>query len=97
VLAFKAGGGKIVFNAMGSASTVPTRKYKNNQEIAQLRLNQGLLKITNSIKQRGVAEADITVGSNKAVVAGPTYKGDAKTNAAEYEKYQFVKICLPKQ
>ncbi len=97
VIAFKSAGGKIVFNAMGSASTVPTRKYKNNQEIAQLRLNQGLLKITNSLKQKGLTDADITVGSNKAVVAGPAYKGDAQTNAAEYEKYQFVKICLPKQ
>lgn len=97
VVAFKTGGGKVVFNAMGSASTVPTRKYKNNQEIAQLRLNQGLLKITNSLRQRGLTDADIIIGTNKAVVAGPAYKGDAQINATEYEKYQFVKICLPKQ
>jgi hypothetical protein len=97
VIAFKTGGGKIVFNAMGSASTVPTRKYKNNQEIAQLRLNQGLLKITNSLKQRGLTDADIVVGSNKAVVAGLAYKGDYLTNSDVYEKFQFVKICLPKQ
>jgi hypothetical protein len=96
VVAFKTGGGKVVFNAMGSASKVPTRKYKNNEEIAQLRLNQGLLKITNSLKQRGLIDGDVVVGTNKAVIGGPTYKGDYLTNAAEYEKYQFVKICLTK-
>ena len=96
VVAFKTGGGKIVFNGMGSASKVPTRKYKNNQEIAQLRINQSLDKIKNTLKQRGISDADITVASNKALVAGPDYKGDYLTNATEYEKYQFVKICLVK-
>ena len=96
VVAFKTGGGKIIFNAMGSASTVPTRKYKNNQEIAQLRVNQSLAKMKNSLVQRGIAEADITIASNKAVVAGPAYKGDFLENAPVYEKYQFVKVCLVK-
>ena len=96
VVAFKTGGGKIVLAGIGSASKVPTRKFKNNAELAQLRINDGLAKIKETLKQRGIAEADITVSSNKAVVGGPEYKGDYLTNATEYEKYQFIKICLVK-
>ncbi|MHB8261309.1 MAG: TolB family protein [Bacteroidia bacterium] len=96
LVAFKTGGGQLVLNVKGSASTVPTRKYKNNDEIAKLRANQTIVKLKNSLKQRGIAEADVTIATVKTVVAGPAYKGDAQSNASEYEKYQFVKICLAK-
>ncbi|HEX7413600.1 MAG TPA: hypothetical protein VF411_06095, partial [Bacteroidia bacterium] len=96
LVALKTGGGKVVLSIKGSASTVPTRKYKNNDEIAKLRANQTVVKLKNSLKQRGIAEADVTIASVKTVVAGPAYKGDYLTNATEYEKYQFVKICLAK-
>ena len=96
LVAFKTAGGKIVLSVQGSASNVPTRKFKTNVELAMLRANETIIEIKNSLKQRGIAETDITIAANTSSVGGPAYKGDAVTNAAEYEKYQFVKLCLSK-
>ena len=96
IVALKTAGGKIVLTISASASTVPTHKFKNNAELAQVRANQTIDKIKVSLKQMNIADADVTVSSNKASIGGPAYKGDAAENAATYEKYQFVKVCLVK-
>jgi hypothetical protein len=96
IVAFKTGGGKIVLHVSASASTVPTRKFKSNTALAQIRADQTIEKIKASLKQRGITDADIAIASNKAGVGGPAYKGDKDANAATYEKYQFVKACLAK-
>jgi tetratricopeptide (TPR) repeat protein len=96
LMAFKTGGGKIVLNVKASASTVPTHKFKNNEDLAKVRALGTIAKIKASLKQLGVADADITISSNTSSVGGPAYKGDYLDNAAEYEKHQFVKVCLAK-
>jgi hypothetical protein len=93
VLAAKNAGGKIVLKANASASSVPTRQFRSNQELAQARANATLEKIRNSLKQKGLAEGDIQVAVNKAFVSGPAYKGDY-ANTEKYGKYQYVKVCL---
>ncbi len=96
LIAFKTGGGKIVLNVKASASNVPTRKFKNNEDLAKVRALGTIAKIKASLKQLGVADADITIATNTSSVGGPAYKGDYLDNAAEYEKHQFVKVCLAK-
>ncbi|MEO8760018.1 MAG: hypothetical protein ABI388_02940 [Bacteroidia bacterium] len=96
IMAVKTAGGKIILHVNGSASTVPTRKFKNNGELAQTRANQTIIKIRNSLKQMGITDADITIASNKASVGGSAYAGDKIVHAATYEKFQFVKVCLAK-
>jgi hypothetical protein len=96
LIAFKTSGGKIVLNVKASASNVPTRKFKNNEDLAKVRALGTIAKIKASLKQLGVADADITISSNTSSVGGPAYKGDYLDNAAEYEKHQFVKVCLAK-
>jgi len=96
IVALKTAGGKITLHVNASASTVPTRKFKNNAELAQTRASEFILKIKASLKQMNIADADIKIASNKAVVGGPAYKGDKIINAATYEKHQFVKACLAK-
>ena len=96
LLAFKTGGGKIVLQIKASASNVPTHKFKDNEDLAKMRANGTLDKIKASLKQRGVTDEDIIFSANQTSIGGPAYKGDYLTNAKEYEKYQFVKVCLTK-
>jgi hypothetical protein len=96
LVSIKNSGQKIVLNLNASASTVPTRKFKTNEELAKVRAKAALEKIKNSLKLRGVDDASITIASDTFKVDGPAYKGDYLENAAEYEKYQFVRACIAK-
>ncbi|HXB41104.1 MAG TPA: hypothetical protein VNZ49_11220 [Bacteroidia bacterium] len=89
----KNAGGKITLTVNASASTVPSKKYKDNQGLAAVRGNGTIEKIKNSLKQKGVAESDIVFASNKAFVSGPDYKGDY-ANTDRYGKFQYVKVCI---
>lgn len=96
LVAIKNAGQKIVLNVNASASTVPTRKFKTNEELAQVRAKAALEKIKASLKLRGITEENITIASNTFKVDGPAYKGDYLENATEYEKYQFIRACITK-
>jgi tetratricopeptide (TPR) repeat protein len=96
LVSIKNSGQKIVLNLNASASTVPTRKFKTNEDLAKVRSKAALDKIKSSLKMRGVDDASITIASDTFKVDGPAYKGDYLENAAEYEKYQFVRACIAK-
>jgi hypothetical protein len=87
--------GKISLQVQASASTVPTRKFKNNEDLAAVRGNGTIEKFKTSLKQRGIADSEIIIVSNKAIVSGPPYQGDA-SNTDRYGKFQYVKVCLTK-
>ncbi|HWY39116.1 MAG TPA: hypothetical protein VNY73_11190 [Bacteroidia bacterium] len=93
LMEIKNAGGKINLNVQASASSVPTRKFKNNEDLAKVRGNGTIEKLKVSLKQRGVAESDIIFSSNKAFVSGPAYQGDPQ-NTERYGKFQYVKVCL---
>lgn len=95
LMEIKNAGGKISLHVQASASTVPTRKFKNNEDLAKVRGNGTVEKLKVSLKQRGVAESDIVILTNKAFVSGPAYQGDAQ-NTDRYGKFQYVKVCLGK-
>jgi hypothetical protein len=95
LMEIKNGGGKIILHVNASASTVPTKKFKNNEDLAKVRGNGTVEKLKISLKQRGVAESDIVFATNKAFVSGPPYQGDPQ-NTDRYGKFQYVKVCLGK-
>ncbi|HXU26514.1 MAG TPA: hypothetical protein VN698_04720, partial [Bacteroidia bacterium] len=96
LVAIKNAGQKIVLNLNASASTVPTSKFKTNEDLAKMRAKAAIEEIKHSLKLRGITEENITIGSNTSKVDGPAYKGDYLENATEYEKYQFIRACIAK-
>ena len=96
LVAIKNLGKKITLDINASASTVPTRKYKTNEELAKVRALASIEKIKRSLKLRGIADAEIIIASNTSKVDGPAYQHDAMERATEYEKYQFVRACVAK-
>ena len=96
LVAIKNAGQKFVLNLNASASTVPTRKFKTNEDLAKVRAKAAIEEIKHSLKLRGITDENITIGSNTSKVDGPAYKGDYIENAAEYEKYQFIRACIAK-
>lgn len=92
LVSMKGGDGKIKLKVRASASTVPSKKYKDNHGLASFRSKAAVVKITNSLKQKGIAESDIVIVSAKSFVSGPVYAADY-TNAAKYANFQYVKIC----
>ena len=95
LVATKNTAGKILLDVQASASTVPTRKFKNNADLATVRANGTIEKIKTSLKQNGFSENDIVITSNKSFVSGPAYKGDP-ANTDRYGKFQYVKVCVTK-
>lgn len=94
LIASRDASGKIKLNIYACASTVPTKKFPGgNMELANFRIEQSFTRIKGSLKNAGVAEEDIILAVKKAEIRGPQYKNDAQTNAAVYEKFQFVRVC----
>lgn len=82
---------KIKLKLTASASRVPTKSYTSNEELSQKREKSTMNKIVNSLKQKGVSEANIEILREKFIVSGPKYAGDA-SNTAKYEKFQYVEV-----
>lgn len=93
MLEFKKANGKIKLEVKASASTVPSKKFKNNEDLAAMRAKSNIEIIKSNLKQKGIADEDIVIVSEKAVVSGPAYKGDY-TNTEKYGKFQYVRFCV---
>ena len=74
-----------------SASTVPTRTFRNNETLANIRAKNAQQKITNELIKRGFKKSQIVFSESKSLVQGPEYKKDALENIATYEQYQYIK------
>ncbi|MFT5822155.1 MAG: tetratricopeptide (TPR) repeat protein [Crocinitomix sp.] len=77
-----------------SASHVPTRAYKDNQDLAVHRLNNGKSTLTTLLLEFGVDLTKINIVLQEASVNGPKYKNDAKENRYVYQKFQYIKFDL---
>ena len=80
-----------------SASTVPTRTFRSNENLANLRAKNAREKIIKELTKKGFKESQITFSSPKTLVQGPEYKKDALENSAVYEQYQYIKIKAGKK
>ncbi|CAN5371621.1 hypothetical protein BH10BAC1_BH10BAC1_19820 [soil metagenome] len=75
-----------------SASTVPTRTFSSNENLADLRAKNAREKVLKALMKKGVKKSQIIFTDTKALVQGPEYKKDAIENMAIYEQYQYIKI-----
>ena len=84
--------GTVILEIEASASTVPTQTYVTNENLAQKRVETAKEMILQSLKSKGIDESKVQITKEKALVSGPPYNNDARSNAAVYGKYQYVKI-----
>jgi hypothetical protein len=87
--------GKIKINVVASASKVPTKKFKDNKELAEIRAQNTLNRLIATLERKGVNKSDVIVSSKKGIVSGPSYAND-RDNFEKYEKFQYAKVDLKK-
>lgn len=77
-----------------SASKVPTKKYKDNSQLATERAKSAKDQLMAAIKAEGLDVNNLKFNEPAILVQGPDYKKDYEKNKAEYEKYQYVKFVV---
>ncbi|MCE3279404.1 MAG: hypothetical protein K0S44_1595 [Bacteroidetes bacterium] len=77
-----------------SASKVPTTKYKNNENLAQVRAKEASDKILASLIKKGIDKSKVNFAPASSMVQGPEYNNDFIQNRTTYEQYQYIKIRL---
>ncbi len=92
VAAAHAPGTVIKLKFIGSASTVPTKAFNGNTDLAMKRVKATEAKIQVALEAKGIPAAEFKIVSELTKVQGPAYKGDAEANAAVYEKFQYIQV-----
>ncbi len=82
----------IIISIESSASTVPTRTFRSNENLANLRAKAAKEKVLKALIKKNIKESQIIFADQKALVQGPEYQKDAIENMATYEQYQYIKI-----
>lgn len=77
-----------------SASKLPTRAFKDNQDLAVHRMNNGKKVLLDLLKEFDVDISKVNIVLKEAAVNGPEYKNDASQNRDVYGKYQYIKFEL---
>lgn len=84
---------KLAITIESSASTVPTKKYKSNKQLAQIRADEAEKQFIKTLRKKGITESQLLFNTPyKTLVQGPEYSKDAVSNKTEYEEYQYIKI-----
>jgi Tol biopolymer transport system component len=77
-----------------SASKVPTKKFGDNQALAQKRGDDAKAKIISMLKASGADASKVKFNPVNALVGGPEYNKDFNENRTTYEKSQYVDISV---
>jgi len=85
----KNGGARIVIES--SASKVPTRTFKTNENLSRQRMEDGRSRLVEALKAKGVDVDKVTLEAVNSRVQGPRYDGDFQ-NTEKYGKFQYVKL-----
>ena len=75
----------------GSASTVPTRTYLNNKDLAAKRTLNAKEILKERLIELGIDTNNFKIVSENSLVQGPRYQADY-LNKSKYSKYQYIKI-----
>jgi hypothetical protein len=75
-----------------SSSKVPTYIHGNNAILAGKRAEDAKQKLMQAVLVRGADPMRMIVTEERAIVQGPDYEGDIKTNPYKYEAYQYIKL-----
>jgi hypothetical protein len=86
---------KLIITIESSASNVPTKKYKSNELLAQMRADEAQKQLIKTLRKKGIKESQLVFNTPyKTVVQGPEFNKDAVSNKTEYEQYQYIKIKI---
>jgi hypothetical protein len=75
---------------VSSASNVPTKTYKTNQNLANIRAENIKILLEKYVQQKGLS-AKVQISIKSVLVDGPEYIKDSK-NQSKYFPYQFVAL-----
>jgi hypothetical protein len=79
----------ITISVFSSASKVPTKRFKNNQVLAQSRAANIESELNNYFKAKGISSVTVKIVS--VVVSGPEYNADHDSEE-KYIPYQFIEL-----
>jgi len=82
-----------VVKVLSSASTVPTKSFASNNELAKSRAEKFEEKVKQAVAAKGGDVSRIKFSKHWAV-RGPAYSGDAEAGKEKYEAYQYVKVMV---
>ena len=85
------GKGKVMIEVESSASTVPSSRFNDNEELTAHRNAQATGRIEVELKKRGLTRGEAyDFTAPKELVQGPEYAYDA-WKKAKYEPFQYIK------
>jgi hypothetical protein len=85
--------GKVNVEIVGSASRIPSTKFKNNTELAKLRIEKGKKVIYDYLDSKTISRNSLQIIKEKAIVSGPKYNNIAKDKSIYYQ-YQYFSIWV---
>lgn len=74
----------------GSASKVPTKTFKNNDNLAKIRAAEAEKRLISALSTYGIEKTKVRIVAINSLTQGPDYKWDAVKNKSVYEQYQYV-------
>lgn len=83
---------ELVVNVESSASHVPTRTYKNNENLAKLRADNIKSAIEDYVNANDGLKSKVSVEIIKTGVNGPAYKYGSAENISKYAPYQYIQL-----
>lgn len=86
---------KVTINVEGSASKVPTRKYRSNEKLASIRASRLHKDIVEAVRRNSGNPANLRFNVS-STVGGPEYMGDWNIGRKKYEAHQYSKARLRK-
>jgi hypothetical protein len=85
--------GKVIVVVESSASKVPSRKFKNNQDLTAWRNKTATDQVVSELKKLGyVRGKHFDFGPAKELVQGKDYENDRDTQRTYYEQYQYINL-----
>jgi len=84
--------GKVDITVVGSASKVPTKSLKSNDDLAQIRADEGKASVLAQCVAYGIDPSKINWVNVKGLVQGPEYLNDAIKGLETYKKFQYIEL-----
>jgi Tol biopolymer transport system component len=81
-----------VIEIESSASNVPTKTFRSNENLTQLRAKNAREKVIKGLLKKGIKKSQLVFATPNTLVQGPAYQKDAIENSATYEPYQYIKV-----
>ena len=85
--------GKAKVEIIGSASKIPSKKFKSNTELAKIRVEKGKTAIFDYLNSKNISINKIQIVKEKAIVSGPEFDHNIKDKSKYYE-YQYFSIWV---